>query len=58
MTNPFMAAFKPNTHLMKNRGLEIALGLAFFIIGCVMLYDAFDARGKKMPWPAGAVTPW
>ena len=29
-----------------------------FLVGALLLYDAFDARGKKMPWPAGAVTPW
>jgi hypothetical protein len=43
---------------MKNRKAEIALGFVAFMIGCLLLYDAFDARGKKMPWPAGGLAPW
>ncbi len=49
---------KPNGHLLKNRKHEIILGALMFLVGALLLYDAFDARGKKMPWPAGAVTPW
>jgi hypothetical protein len=48
----------PKNHLMKNRRNEIILGFVVFLIGCVLLYDAFDARGKKMPWPAGGLAPW
>ena len=49
---------KPNGHLLKNRKHEIILGAILFLVGALLLYDAFDARGKRMPWPAGAVTPW
>jgi hypothetical protein len=45
-------------HLIESRPKEILLGLALFIIGCALLYDAFDNRGKKMPWPAGGLAPW
>lgn len=51
-------AIKPNGHFIKNRKHEILLGAILFLVGALFLYDAFDARGKKMPWPAGAVTPW
>jgi hypothetical protein len=45
-------------HFMQNRKLEICLGLLAFIGGCFLLWDAFDNRGKKMPWPAGGLAPW
>jgi len=45
-------------HIFENRHLEIALGVLAFFIGCALLYDAFDNRGKKMPWPAGGLAPW
>jgi hypothetical protein len=43
---------------MKNRGLQIFIGLALFVIGSVIVYNAFDARGKYMPWPASSILPW
>ena len=49
---------KPNGHFIKNRTLEIGIGVALFLVGALLLYDAFDARGKKIPWPAGGVMPW
>jgi hypothetical protein len=45
-------------HLMQNRRMEIALGLLAFVIGCILIYDAYDARGKRLPWPASGLTPW
>lgn len=45
-------------HFMKNRRNEIIIGIVLFMAGALLLYDAFDARGKKLPWPAGAVAPW
>ena len=29
-----------------------------FLLGCFLIYDAYDARGKKMPWPASGLAPW
>lgn len=49
---------KPSGHLIKDRKREIALGVVLFLLGALLLYDAFDARGKRMPWPAGAIAPW
>lgn len=51
-------AIKPNGHFVKNRKAEIMLGLGLFLFGALLLYDAFDARGKKVPWPGGAIMPW
>lgn len=49
---------KPHGHFIKNRGTEIIIGIVLFMVGALLLYDAFDARGKKMPWPGGAIAPW
>lgn len=49
---------KPRGHFMQNRALETILGLALVLVGCLLLYDAWDARGKKMPWPMGGLAPW
>lgn len=46
------------SHIISDRKTEIILGILLFVIGAILLYDAFDARGLKMPWPAGAITPW
>lgn len=51
--------FKPNGgHFIQKRSVEIIIGLILFMAGCLLLYDAFDSRGKKMPWPGGAIAPW
>jgi len=49
---------KPSGHFINNRKAEIILGIILFLAGALLLYDAFDARGKKMPWPGGAIAPW
>lgn len=46
------------THLIEDRKTEIFVGLLLFLIGAVLIYDAFDRRGKKVPWPGGAILPW
>jgi hypothetical protein len=45
-------------HLIQNRRAEITIGLLLFILGCYLLYDAYDARGKRLPWPASGLAPW
>jgi hypothetical protein len=45
-------------HFLKSRTAEIWLGIILFLAGALLLYDAFDARGKKIPWPGGAIAPW
>jgi hypothetical protein len=49
---------KPNQHWINSKGWESVIGLVLVIIGCVLLWDAFDNRGRKMPWPAGGLAPW
>jgi hypothetical protein len=49
---------KPRGHFMQNRMLEILIGIVLFMAGALLVYDAYDGRGKKLPWPAGAVAPW
>lgn len=51
-------AVLPKGNLIKDRKVEILVGLVFFAIGALLIYDAFDRRGKKVPWPGGAILPW
>jgi len=34
------------------------LGWALLLLGALMLYDAYDGRGKQGPWPASTLFPW
>lgn len=45
-------------HPIKNRGVEAILGATLFIVGCILIWDAFDNRGKSLPWPLSAILPW
>jgi hypothetical protein len=49
---------KPRKHFIRDRKTEIVLGLVLFVVGSFLLWDAFDGRGKNMPWPASTVLPW
>lgn len=51
-------AVKPDGHIIKDRKTEILVGLLLFVVGMVLLWDAFDGRGKNMPWPASGLMPW
>jgi hypothetical protein len=57
-TNLHKAVRPHGGHFMKNRIAEVGLGIALFVIGALLIYDAFDARGKKLPWLANAIAPW
>lgn len=37
---------------------EALAGLALFIAGAVLLHDAYDARGRKLPWPMRPFSFW
>jgi hypothetical protein len=50
--------FIPSKPLMKSRKSQIFLGLLLFVIASVLIYNAFDARGKYLPWPASSIAPW
>jgi hypothetical protein len=49
---------KPHGHLIEDRKVEIIFGLLFAVVGCLLLWDAFDGRGKKLPWPTNVLAPW
>jgi hypothetical protein len=51
-------AIKPRGHFIKNQTTEILVGAFIFLLGCLLLFDAFDARDKKMPWPLSGLAPW
>jgi hypothetical protein len=51
-------AIKPNGHFIQNRALEILIGVVLFMAGALLVWDAYDGRGKKLPWPGGAIAPW
>jgi hypothetical protein len=45
-------------HLIQDRKIELLLAVILFVCGSLLLYDAFDARGKDVPWPLNKLTPW
>lgn len=49
---------KPKGHFIEDRKTEVVLGIIIAIIGMYLLWDSFDNRGKKMPWPASGLAPW
>lgn len=50
---------KPNGgHLIKDRRTELFLGFLLFFVGALLLYDAFNGRGKPLPWPTNKLAPW
>jgi hypothetical protein len=49
---------KPSGHFIGDRKAEILVGLVLFLAGSMLIWDAFDGRGKKMPWPGGAIMPF
>jgi hypothetical protein len=46
---------KHNGHLVQKRWPEIVVALVLVLVATYLLYDAFDWRGKKMPWPASGL---
>lgn len=45
-------------HILENRGLEIALAISLIVIGSYLVWDAFDNRGKELPWFARWFSFW
>ena len=43
---------------IADTGTEIALGLALVVAGFVLLYDAYDGRGRQKPRILGPFLPW
>lgn len=56
MKNPLKP--KGGKHWIQSKNWEMTIGLVLVVIGCMLLWDAFDNRGRKMPWPAGGLAPW
>ena len=55
--NP-LKRLKPKGHPIENRIVSATVGLIVAVIGLYLLWDAFDGRGKKLPWPASGLAPW
>lgn len=45
-------------HFIQSRGTEATIGFILAIVGMILIWDAFDSRGKKLPWPLGGLAPW
>lgn len=45
-------------HLIRNRRVEVLLGLLAVLIATLLLWDAFDNRGVKMWWPFSGLAWW
>lgn len=39
----------PGRHFMASQPREVALGLALFVGGSLLLWDAYDRRGRDAP---------
>lgn len=38
--------------------MELVIGIILFIAGAMLLWDAWNGRGKDAPWPIGAILPF
>jgi hypothetical protein len=47
-----------NGHWVQSQGWEAVVGFVLVFIGCALLWDAFDNRGRKLPWPVSGLAPW
>jgi len=45
-------------HFIKNRNAELVTGALLFIVGAILLWDAYNGRGKNAPWPLGGIFPF
>lgn len=41
---------RTKAHIVQDRGVEITLAVILLLLGCVLLWDAFDNRDVDMPW--------
>lgn len=57
-TNPVKKAVGGSGRFIRDRKVEILIGVIAFAVGCLLLWDAFDGRGKRLPWPANKIAPW
>lgn len=45
-------------HFIESRSKEATIAIILTLVGLALLWDAFDNRGKKLPWPASGLAPW
>jgi len=45
-------------HLIANRKLELAIGIAGFVASSLLIRDAYEGRGVEMPWPLRPFSWW
>lgn len=45
-------------HVIQSRGLEGSLGLLLLVIGAFLVWDCFDNRGQRLPWPLSGLAFW
>lgn len=50
--------FKQRGHFIEDRKKEIVIGLLLFIVAGLLMYDAFEKRGRPVPWPVSKFVPW
>jgi len=43
---------------IKDRKVEMTIGFILVVIAGLLLWDAFDNRGKKLPWPLSGLAFW
>lgn len=43
---------------MSDQRTEMVIGFFLAIVGLILVWDAFDNRGKKLPWPLSGLLPW
>ena len=45
-------------HFIADRRTEMIIGFVVVIVGGFLLWDAFDNRGKKLPFPLSGLAFW
>lgn len=43
--------------LLRDRNTELVLGVGLFALAAWMIYDAYEGRGRKRPFPASLFLP-
>jgi hypothetical protein len=44
-------------HLMRDPGHQVALGAVLFIAAAYCIWDAYEGRGRRRPFPAAVLLP-
>jgi len=44
--------------IIRDQRAAVAVGGALVAAGFVVLYDAWDGRGRRKPWFLGPILPW